>query len=34
MENLFRCKNKEQLRQLQYVACSRTSNDIIMYIKD
>ena len=28
MNNLFICKNKEELRQLQYVALSRTRNDV------
>ena len=34
MENLWRCPDKEQLRQLQYVACSRTMSDLIIYQKD
>lgn len=33
MENLFRCPNKEELRQLQYVACSRTTSNLIIYQK-
>lgn len=33
MENLFLCPNKEELRQLQYVACSRTMSDLIIYQK-
>jgi exodeoxyribonuclease-5 len=32
MGNLFTCKNKEELRQLQYVALSRTRNNISMLI--
>lgn len=28
MNNLFICRNKEELRQLQYVALSRTRNDV------
>lgn len=32
MGNLFICKNKEELRQLQYVAMSRTRNNISMLI--
>lgn len=31
MENIWRCTNKEELRQLQYVACSRTTSDLIIY---
>lgn len=34
MENLWRCQNKEELRQLQYVACSRTTSDLIIYQKN
>lgn len=34
MENLLRCPNPEELRQLQYVACSRTMSDLIIYQKD
>lgn len=34
MENLWRCTNKEELRQMQYVACSRTTSDLIIYQKD
>ena len=34
MENIWRCTNKEELRQLQYVACSRTTSDLIIYQKD
>lgn len=34
MENLFRYANGEKLRQLQYVACSRTSSDLIIYQRD
>lgn len=30
MGNLFTCKNKEDLRQLQYVAMSRTKNNIVI----
>lgn len=32
-ENLKRCPNKEELRQLQYVACSRTKGTLIIYQK-
>lgn len=32
MGNLFTCKDKEELRQLQYVALSRTRNNISMLI--
>ena len=32
MGNIFTCKNKEDLRQLQYVAMSRTKNNIVMLI--
>ena len=32
MSNLFVCRNKEDLRQLQYVALSRTKNNIVMLI--
>lgn len=31
MENIWRCTNGEELRQLQYVACSRTTSDLIIY---
>lgn len=31
MENIWRCTNKNELRQLQYVACSRTTSDLIIY---
>lgn len=34
MENLWRCPNSEELRQLQYVACSRTTGDLIIYQQD
>lgn len=34
MENIWRCTNEEELRQLQYVACSRTTSDLIIYQKD
>lgn len=34
MENILRCKNPEELRQLQYVACSRTKKDLIIYQRD
>lgn len=34
MENIWRCQNKEELRQIQYVACSRTKGDLIIYQKD
>ena len=34
MENIYRCPNKEELRQMQYVALSRTSSDIIIYQKN
>ena len=34
MENIWRCKNPEELRQLQYVACSRTKKDLIIYQRD
>ena len=34
MENIWRCTNDEELRQLQYVACSRTTSDLIIYQKD
>lgn len=34
MENIWRCTNEEELRQLQYVACSRTMSDLIIYQKD
>ena len=33
MENVFLCKNKQELRQLQYVGLSRTRKDIHMLIK-
>ena len=33
MENLLRCPNKEELRQLQYVAMSRASGGLIIYYK-
>lgn len=32
MQNIFVCKNKEELRQLQYVALSRTRNNISMLL--
>lgn len=32
MGNLFICKNKEELRQLQYVAMSRTRNNVSLLI--
>ena len=34
MENIWRCQNKEELRQIQYVACSRTKGDLIIYQKN
>lgn len=34
MENIWRCPNKEELRQMQYVACSRTASDLIIYQRD
>jgi hypothetical protein len=34
MENIKRCKNINEWRQLQYVSCSRTKGDIIIYQKD
>lgn len=34
MENLCRFAHGEKLRQLQYVACSRTTSDLIIYQKD
>lgn len=34
MENIYRCTNAEELRQMQYVALSRTSGDIIIYDKN
>ena len=34
MENIYRCANDEELRQMQYVALSRTSGDIIIYDKN
>lgn len=34
MENLWRCKNPEELRQLQYVACTRTTSNLIIYQKN
>jgi ATP-dependent exoDNAse (exonuclease V) alpha subunit len=34
MENIFRCTNKEELRQMQYVALSRTEGEIILYQKN
>ena len=34
MENLLRCPNKEELRQLQYVAMSRASGGLIIYYKN
>jgi len=33
MENILRCTNKQELRQLQYVSMSRTKKDIHMLIK-
>lgn len=33
MENIFRCTNAEELRQMQYVALSRTAGEIIIYQK-
>ena len=33
MENILRCTNKQELRQLQYVSMSRTRKDIHMLIK-
>lgn len=32
MENIWRCSSKTEMRQLQYVALSRTRNDIYMLI--
>lgn len=34
MENIFRCTNPEELRQMQYVALSRTAGEIIIYQKN
>lgn len=34
MENLYRFAKGEKLRQLQYVACSRTTSDLIIYQKN
>lgn len=34
MENLYRFAHGEKLRQLQYVACSRTTSDLIIYQKN
>lgn len=34
MENIYRCTNTEELRQMQYVALSRTSGEIIIYDKN
>ena len=34
MENIYRFAKGEKLRQLQYVACSRTTSDLIIYQKD
>lgn len=34
MENISRYAKGEKLRQLQYVACSRTTSDLIIYQKD
>ena len=31
MENILQCTDPEELRQLQYVALSRTTNDIYLY---
>lgn len=31
MENIFQCTDPEELRQLQYVACSRTTGNLIIY---
>lgn len=33
MENLKRCPDKETLRQLEYVALSRTKSDVYIYQK-
>lgn len=33
MNNIFRCRDKEELRQLQYVALSRTRKDIHLLLK-
>ena len=30
MKDIFRCKDEEELRQLQYVALSRTKNNIYL----
>lgn len=32
MGNLLTCKNKEDLRQLQYVSMSRTRNNIVLLV--
>lgn len=34
MENIWRCTDLEELRQMQYVACSRTKGDLIIYQKN
>ena len=34
MENILRYNTNEELRQLQYVACSRTKGDLIIYKKN
>lgn len=34
MENIYRCTNVEELRQMQYVALSRTAGEIIIYDKN
>lgn len=34
MENIYRCTNTEELRQMQYVALSRTAGEIIIYDKN
>ena len=31
MDNVFQCKDKEELRQLQYVSVSRSKNNVYMY---
>jgi hypothetical protein len=34
MMNILRCQNNEELRQMQYVACSRTSGNLLIYFKN
>lgn len=31
MDNIFKCRNEEELRQIQYVALSRTRSDVYLY---